>query len=426
MQRVLRPHRQGAQPRLERRHIHARFRILPGLPQLREQAQHGADFFFLDPESADLSAVPRDAGNSTDGSASKQGRSGQPFPGRGTLRPARPPPAPPRGPPAPPPPTPAGPPPNSQWRRPPPPPRPTPPPPPTPGPTPAPAPASATHAPTAADAEARTCAAGTVARSTHPAATTAAASTLRSENHLQHLVRVFEEVSEFVALRPEHFCRQLRGNLDACHRRIFRHVADLINLDAGLPRQRGFQLFGERRSFRVSARERAHKSRKLRLRECRSKVNASDPRRSQKLREASFSRRRTQRHTIQQDLRSRSAQQHTAAAAVIQRPAQFFPRGFELLRRLHVAELVQPRELQKNVQAADKRPRPASRFRTHSSRRRILPLPTLPLRHFTAVCSGSPGFLNCIATASSRFPTVYTSFPFASTQASPRSLYSSH
>ncbi|HEX9456850.1 MAG TPA: hypothetical protein VF935_04395, partial [Candidatus Acidoferrum sp.] len=71
-----------------------------------------------------------------------------------------------------------------------------------------------------------------MARSTHPAATTAAASTLRSENHLQHLVRVFEEVSEFVALRPEHFCRQLCGNLDACHRRIFRHVADLIDLDA--------------------------------------------------------------------------------------------------------------------------------------------------------------------------------------------------
>jgi len=219
-----------------------------------------------------------------------------------------------------------------------------------------------------------------VARSTHPAATTAAASTLRSENHLQHLVRIFEEVSEFVALRPEHLCRQLRGNLDACHGRIFRHVADLIDLDAGLSRQRGFQLFGERRSFRVSARERAHKSRELRLRECRSKVNAGDPRRSQKLREASFSRRRTQRHAIQQDLRSRSAQQHTAAAAVIQRPAQFFPRGFELLRRLRVAELVQPRELQKNVQAADKRPRPASRFRTHGSRRRILPLLMLPLQ----------------------------------------------
>src|SRR2546426_200064 len=265
--------------------------------------------------------------------------SGPPGPAPLPL-PATPPPPTPPPPPAPPPP------PNPPAPPPPPTPPPTPPLPPAPPPPPVPDPPPA-------DPEPGPCAPGPVPRSPHPAAAPPAASTLCSENHLQHLVWVFEEVSEFVALRPEHFCRQLCGNLDACHRRIFRHVADLIDLDAGLSRQRGFQLFGERRSFRVSARERAHKSRKLRLCECRSKVNAGDPRRSQKLREASFSRRRTQRHAIQQDLRSRSAQQHTAAAAVIQRPAQFFPRSFELLRRLRVAELVQPRELQKNVQAAD-------------------------------------------------------------------------
>jgi hypothetical protein len=84
---------------------------------------------------------------------------------------------------------------------------------------------------------------------------------------LQHLVRVFEEVFKFVARRAEHLLRELRRHLDARHRRIFRHVADFIDSDAGLSRQRGFQLFGERRRLGVSTWEGAHKSRELRLRE---------------------------------------------------------------------------------------------------------------------------------------------------------------
>ncbi len=107
-------------------------------------------------------------------------------------------------------------------------------------------------------------------------------------------------------------------------------------------------------------------------------MNAGDARRNQHLRETSFAGRRSQRHSIQQDLRSRCAQKDTAAAAVIQRVAQFFPRCFELCRRPHVPEFIQPRELQQNVQAADKRPRPASLFWTHNCRRRSLPLLTLP------------------------------------------------
>ncbi len=107
-------------------------------------------------------------------------------------------------------------------------------------------------------------------------------------------------------------------------------------------------------------------------------MNAGDSRGNQHLRETSFAGRRSQRHSIQQDLRSRRTQKHTAAAAVVQRVAQFFPRCFELCRRPHVPEFIQPRELQQNVQAADKRPRPASLFRTHNCRRRSLPLLTLP------------------------------------------------
>jgi hypothetical protein len=98
---------------------------------------------------------------------------------------------------------------------------------------------------------------------------------------LQHLVRVFEEVSKFVARCAEHFLRKLRGNLDARHRRIFRNVADFIDLDARIPRQRAFQLFGKGRRLRVSAGEGAHKSRELRLRESRGKMNARDSRGNQ-------------------------------------------------------------------------------------------------------------------------------------------------
>ncbi|PYT45340.1 MAG: hypothetical protein DMG47_08635 [Acidobacteria bacterium] len=124
--------------------------------------------------------------------------------------------------------------------------------------------------------------------STH--ATAAGAHALGCQDHLEHFVRVFKEILKFVARRPQHFLRELRRNLDARHGRIFRHVADFIHLDAGVPRQRGFQLFGERRRLRVSAGEGAHKSRELRLRKCGSKMDARDSRGSKKLRKTSFAR----------------------------------------------------------------------------------------------------------------------------------------
>jgi hypothetical protein len=95
---------------------------------------------------------------------------------------------------------------------------------------------------------------------------------------LQHLVGVFEEVSKFVARRAQYLLRKLRRNLDARHRRVFRNVADFIHLDAGISGQRGFQLFGKRRRLGVPAGKSAHKSRKLRLRESRGKMNARDSR----------------------------------------------------------------------------------------------------------------------------------------------------
>jgi hypothetical protein len=197
---------------------------------------------------------------------------------------------------------------------------------------------------------------------------------------LQHLVRVFEEVLKFVSRRSQHLLGKLRRHLDPRHGRIFRHVANFIHLDAGVSRQRGFQLFGKRRRLGVSAGEGAHKSRELRLRECGRKMNTRDSRGSQKVREASFAGSRSQRHAVQQNLRARRSQKHTTAAAVIQRAAQFFPRRFKLLHRLRVPKFVQTREFQQNVQAADKRPRPAPLFLNHSCRRWTLPLLALFLQ----------------------------------------------
>jgi len=94
---------------------------------------------------------------------------------------------------------------------------------------------------------------------------------------LQQLVGIFEEIFELVASRPEYLLRELRRHLDARHRRIFRDVADFIHLDAGVSRQRRFQLFRERRWFGISAGEGAHKPRELRLREQWGKMDARNP-----------------------------------------------------------------------------------------------------------------------------------------------------
>src|SRR5205814_8799379 len=115
--------------------------------------------------------------------------------------------------------------------------------------------------------------------------------------------------------------------------------------------------------------EAAHKSRKLRQCERWSKKNARDSRYSKELRKTSFACGRSKRDSIQQDLCSRRSQQHTAAAAVFQRIAQLLPGRFKLLPPFRVPKLVQTREFQQNVQAADKRPRPASLFLNHSRRR---------------------------------------------------------
>jgi hypothetical protein len=219
-----------------------------------------------------------------------------------------------------------------------------------------------------------------MAGAAHSSAATARSRTLGRENHLQEFVRVFEEVSELIALRSQYFAGQLRGDLDPGHRRIFCHVSDFIHFDAGISCGRGLELFGQRGRLCVSAGRRADEARELRLSQSRREVDAGDSGGGEQLRETSFAGRRPQRHAIEQDLIARSAEKHAAPPAILQRLAQFLPCGFKLLRRFHVAELVQPRKFQQNVEAADKGSRPALRVRTHARRTGIPAFPSIFLR----------------------------------------------
>jgi hypothetical protein len=59
---------------------------------------------------------------------------------------------------------------------------------------------------------------------------------------LQHLIGIFKEVAVLVSVRAKRFRRELRGHLDPSHGRIFRDVANLVDLDAGFAGKRGLQL----------------------------------------------------------------------------------------------------------------------------------------------------------------------------------------
>jgi hypothetical protein len=109
---------------------------------------------------------------------------------------------------------------------------------------------------------------------------------------LQHLVGIFEEVFELIALGAQRLGGELRRDLDSRHGGILSDVANLVDLDAGFAGQRGFQLFCERRRLGIATGKGAYKARKLRLRQVRRKVNAGDSRVGQQLRKAFFTSRR--------------------------------------------------------------------------------------------------------------------------------------
>jgi hypothetical protein len=97
-------------------------------------------------------------------------------------------------------------------------------------------------------------------------------------------------------------------------------------------------------------------------------VNAGNSGGDQELSEAAFTAGRTKRHAIEKDLGTGSAEENTATTAFIEGSAELFPRRFELGSGSHVSELIQTREFQQNVEAADKRPRAATGFNAHTYR----------------------------------------------------------
>jgi len=73
------------------------------------------------------------------------------------------------------------------------------------------------------------------------------------------------------------------------------------------------------------------------------------------------------------------SQQQASAALSVEHGAQFIPRNFKLCGGARVAELIQPRELQQNIQAADEGARCGSfSVRGHASL--AIPSRFLPVR----------------------------------------------
>jgi hypothetical protein len=84
-------------------------------------------------------------------------------------------------------------------------------------------------------------------------------------------------------------------------------------------------------------------------------VNAGDAGHREHAREAFLRRGRIQGRAIEKKLVSGHCQQHAGFVVRAEGDAQFSPRGVVLLHCARMAEVVHPRELEQNVQAAHER-----------------------------------------------------------------------
>jgi transcriptional regulator CtsR len=103
-------------------------------------------------------------------------------------------------------------------------------------------------------------------------------------------------------LSAESLRGKLRGHFDPSHRRIFRDVANLVDLNTRFTGERGLQLFCERGGLGVAAWKTAYEAGELRLRQIWREVNAGNARASQQLRETFFTGGCAEWHAVQQDL----------------------------------------------------------------------------------------------------------------------------
>jgi hypothetical protein len=121
---------------------------------------------------------------------------------------------------------------------------------------------------------------------------------------LQQFIGIFKNIAQFVAAGAQHLGRQLRRHLDSGHGTVFRNKPNLVDPDTRVSRHGRLQLFRQLAGFCVAAWKRAHKTRELRLRQIFREVNAGDSGSRQQLRKTPLARGRSQRHAVQQDLRS--------------------------------------------------------------------------------------------------------------------------
>src|SRR5260370_41435879 len=81
-------------------------------------------------------------------------------------------------------------------------------------------------------------------------------------------------------------------------------------------------------------------------------MNAGDAGGRKQMGKAAFPGCRTERNSVDQKLVARSTEEHAAVAVFRQCAAEFAPSGLKLRGRAGVAELIQPREFQQDVETA--------------------------------------------------------------------------
>jgi len=124
---------------------------------------------------------------------------------------------------------------------------------------------------------------------------------------LQEFIGIFEKISQLVALRTQSLGGKLGRDLYSGNGRVFRHIANFVYLNGGFSGERAFELLRKRSRFGIAGRKGAYEPGKLRLGEIRSKMNTGDAGCRKQLGKAAFRGSRSERNTVQQDLRSRCA-----------------------------------------------------------------------------------------------------------------------
>jgi hypothetical protein len=174
---------------------------------------------------------------------------------------------------------------------------------------------------------------------------------------LQQFLRIIKPLLHLGSVRAQSLRCHLHGGFHAGHHRIFAHEPYFVHANAGISFERRAQLFGQRscRAGRTSRSrwECADEARQRGLGTLRGEHDAGDPRAGYEPSEALLRCRGFQRHAVQVELVAVRSEQQAASALSLQDGAQFIPCDFELRRRARMAELIQPRELQQNIQAAD-------------------------------------------------------------------------